>query len=254
MDEFIKQVIEEKFASKAQQRLFFARGKKSKKWRKWAKEFADDTDFSKLPERAEEEVQMDEIVDEDGNIAKGDIPTDFAKKGVTALKTTDEFARATAGQMGGAGLDGAGNAARMMRYFGEEDKSIEMGEADMSGALGYEETMEQDVDYDQAKQYFEDELGIPEDETEERLKQMGYESDYPNGKIRLIENPRQFVEDYLESIIPKKSKENDVVEKDDVEPKPINPIIKKQINVLKQTLKDNGISPKQLLNYLKDNE
>ena len=254
MNEFIKQVIEERFASKAQQRMFFAKGKKSKKWRKWAKEFADDTDFSKLPERAEEEVQMDEIVDEDGNIARGDKPTDFNTKGVTALKTTDEFARATAGQMGGAGLDGGGNASRMMRYFGEQDQSVEMGEADMSKALGYEETMEQDKDYDEAKQYFETELGIPPDETEDRLNQMGYQSDYPKGKIRLIENPRQFVEDYLESIIPKKTKENDVVDRDNTEPKIMNPIIKKQIDVLRQTLKDNGISDRQLLQYLKDDE
>lgn len=247
MDEFIKEIIEERFASKAQQRLFFARGKKSKKWRKWAKEFADNTDFKKLPEKADEEIQkdIDEIVDENGNIATGDKPTDFATKGVTAAKTTDEFARASMGQMGGAGLDGGGNASRMMRYFGETD---------MSKALGYEETMEQDKDYEEAKQYFEKELGLPEDETEERLNQMGYESDYPTGKIRLIENPRQFVEDYLESVISKKTKENDVVDRDNTEPKILNPIIKKQIDVLKQTLKDNGISPRQFAEYLKNDE
>ena len=32
-NKFIKQVVEDKFDSKAQQRMFFARGKKSKKWR-----------------------------------------------------------------------------------------------------------------------------------------------------------------------------------------------------------------------------
>jgi len=245
MDEFIKQVIEERFASKKQQRLFFAKAKNSKKWKKMAHEFADKTDFSKLPEKAEEEVQMDEIVDDEGNIATGDKPTDFATKGVTAAKTTDEFVRASMGQMGGAGLDGGGNAARMMRYFGE---------ADMSKALGYEETMEQDKDYDEAKEYFEKDLGIPEDETEDRLNQMGYESDYPDGKIRLIENPKGFIEEYIESILPKKTKMNDVVEKDEVETKELNPIIKKQIDVLKQAMKDNGISTKQFFNYLKDNE
>ena len=209
MDEFIKQVIEERFASKSQQRMFFAKAKNSKKWKKMAHEFADKTDFKKLPETAEEEVQkdIDEIVDENGDIATGDKPTDFATKGVTAAKTTDEFARASMGQMGGAGLDGGGNAARMMRYFGETD---------MSKALGYEETMEQDKDYDEAKQYFEKELGIPPDETEDRLNQMGYESNYPEGKIRLIENPKNFVEEYLESILPKKNKSNDVVEKDNI--------------------------------------
>ncbi len=51
MNNFIKQVIEEKFASKAQQRFFYAQagkgGKKGKKWSKWAKEFSKDTDFKK---------------------------------------------------------------------------------------------------------------------------------------------------------------------------------------------------------------
>ena len=52
MNNFIKQVIEEKFASKAQQRFFFAQagkgGKKGKKWAKWAKEFSDKTDYDKM--------------------------------------------------------------------------------------------------------------------------------------------------------------------------------------------------------------
>jgi hypothetical protein len=48
--------IEEKFASKAQARYFYAKskepGKEGKKWKKWSKEFADDTeDFSELPEK-----------------------------------------------------------------------------------------------------------------------------------------------------------------------------------------------------------
>jgi hypothetical protein len=73
MNNFIKQVIEEKFASKAQQRYFYAQagkgGKKGKKWAKWAKEFSDDTDFEKIPEKVEEE-EIDEIVDEKGNIMR----------------------------------------------------------------------------------------------------------------------------------------------------------------------------------------
>jgi len=57
MNNFIKQVIEEKFASKAQQRLFFAKAKggKNKKWSKWAKEFSDDTDYSKIPDKVKKE-------------------------------------------------------------------------------------------------------------------------------------------------------------------------------------------------------
>ena len=55
--------ITEKFQSKSQQKFFFvkcrtARTEKSKKkWCKMAKEFADDTDFSKLPEKKKKDVK-----------------------------------------------------------------------------------------------------------------------------------------------------------------------------------------------------
>jgi hypothetical protein len=53
--------ISEKFESKAQQKLFWAKcnnsrtEKTKKKWCKWAKEFSDKTDFSNLPEKKLEE-------------------------------------------------------------------------------------------------------------------------------------------------------------------------------------------------------
>jgi len=251
MEDSLKQVIEEAFASKKQQRYFFAKAsdkslskKERKKWLKMAKEFSKKTNFKKIPEKAEEEIEMDEIVDEDGNIIKGSIPPDFRTKGTTSRSTTDDVARAVGGQMGGAGLDGGGNAARLMRYFGE---------ADMSGALGYEETLGQDEDYEDAKEYFEDELDLPEDETKERLDQMGYIENAPRGVVRLVENPRKFVEEYVESILSKRSKANDMVEKDG-EDTEMNPILKRQLETLKQTMKDNGVSIKQALKFLNNNE
>lgn len=52
--------IEEKFASKAQAKYFYARakegGKEGKKWKKMADEFASKTNFSKIPEKVEERV------------------------------------------------------------------------------------------------------------------------------------------------------------------------------------------------------
>jgi hypothetical protein len=39
------------FRSKAQQKYFYAKAKKSKKFKKMAKEFSEKTDFSKLPMR-----------------------------------------------------------------------------------------------------------------------------------------------------------------------------------------------------------
>ena len=53
--------IQEKFESKSQQRLFWAKcdnartEKAKKKWCKWAKEYSDKTDFKKLPEKKLEE-------------------------------------------------------------------------------------------------------------------------------------------------------------------------------------------------------
>ena len=55
--------ITEKFQSKSQQRLFWAKCENSRtekakrKWCKWAKEFSDDTDFSKLPEKKKKDMQ-----------------------------------------------------------------------------------------------------------------------------------------------------------------------------------------------------
>ena len=55
--------VTEKFQSKSQQRLFWAKCENSrtekakKKWCKWAKEFSDDTDFSKLPEKKKKDMQ-----------------------------------------------------------------------------------------------------------------------------------------------------------------------------------------------------
>lgn len=56
----------EKFESKAQQKLFWARcedaksPKAKKKWCKWAKEYSDKTDFSKLPEKKKQVKEIEE--------------------------------------------------------------------------------------------------------------------------------------------------------------------------------------------------
>lgn len=53
--DIVKKIISEKFASKAQQRFFYAMAdkdtKKGKEFKKWSKEFSDDTNFDKLPEK-----------------------------------------------------------------------------------------------------------------------------------------------------------------------------------------------------------
>ena len=60
MNDLIKRLVEDEFASKAQQRLFFAKAKNSKKWREWAKGKAEDTNFDKLPEKVKKEKSEEE--------------------------------------------------------------------------------------------------------------------------------------------------------------------------------------------------
>ena len=247
MNNFIKQVIEEKFASKAQQRFFYAKAnekgkpkKEKKKWGKWAKEFSDDTDYSKIPDKVEKEV--DEIVDKYGNIATGKKPTDFNTKGVTQKKTSDEVAKAAFGSMGR--MANVGGAT--MRYWAESD---------MSKALGFDDTMAKDADYEAAEDHFKDELGLDEPEAEDRLAQMGYDKKLPADKVRLVENPKKFMEEYIESVLAKKAKDNEIVSKDEqtVE-KEINPIVLKQLKSLKNTMNSHKLSINDIMKHLKDNE
>jgi hypothetical protein len=164
MNHFIKQIIEEKFASKKQQRFFYAKAnekgaskKEKKKWGKWAKEFSDKTDFEKIPEKVEKEV--DEIVDADGNIASSDEPTNLATKGVTAKWTTDDYVQSYMNTIGTFGAFGpASKNISQLKYWaeGKELSKKDILEIAMNNALGYEETMGVDADYEDAKDHFED--------------------------------------------------------------------------------------------------
>lgn len=260
MNQFIKQVIEEKFASKKQQRFFYAKAnekgaskKEKKKWSKWAKEFSDKTDFEKIPEKVEKDV--DEIVDAEGNIARSEKPSNLATKGVTAKDTTDDYVQSYMNTIGTFGAFGpASKNIASLKYWAEgyELTKKDLLEIAMDKSLGYDETMGVDADYDDAEDHFKDELGLDDDEAEERLEKMGYDEKLSDtDKVRLVENPKKFIEEYLESILSKKTKENDVLEKEEEN---INPIIRRQIKVLLQTLKDNGISPKVILKQIEDNE
>jgi hypothetical protein len=243
MNNFIKQVIEEKFASKKQQRYFYAKAsdeslpkKERKKWSKWAKEFSDKTDFKNLPNETEEK-EVDEIVDNLGNIGRGKKPKNFNTKGITSNSITDKVVRVGAGSMGTHGVHGTHTS---LRYWAE---------ADMSKALGFDDTMGVDANYDDAENHFEDELGLDPEETKERLKQMGYDEKLKGDKVRLVENPKKFIEEYIDSLLNKKSQLNDIVTN-----KEINPILIKQIKSLKNSLESNDLSVEDIIKYLKENE
>lgn len=249
MDNYIKSIIEEKFASKKQQRYFYAKAsdksipkKERKKWSKWAKEFSDDTDFKNLPDKVEKDV--DEIVDSKGNFGVNKIPDTKDSKG-TSKKTTDQIVKTSAGSMGTHGVHGTHTS---LRYWAE---------ADLSKALGYEKTLGQDADIKKAEDYFQDDLGLDDKETEERLSSYGYDEDLEGDKVRLIENPKKYIQDYVESVLSKKTQNSELVKKDQTEDvdSELSPIVKKQISALKKTLIKNNLSVKDVLKLLnKDDE
>jgi hypothetical protein len=246
MNNFIKQVIEEKFVSKKQQRFFYAKAgdksspkKERKQWGKWSKEFSDKTNFDKLPD----EKEIEEIVDNHGNYQYGKLRLGDKKNGITSDSTTDDVVKSGAGSMGKA-ITGGGRTT--LRYWAESD---------MSKALGYEETLGNDEDYDDAKQHFEKELGLDEPETEDRLAQMGYDKKLPKDKVRLVENPKKFIKEYINSVVlPKKNDTNDIIKKKREDVNEINPIIKKQLNSLKTSIKNNNLSLDDVMKHLKDDE
>jgi phosphoribosyl-ATP pyrophosphohydrolase len=102
-----------------------------------------------------------------------------------------------------------------------------------------------------AEDYFEKELGMDDSEAEDRLNAMGYDSDLPDDKVRLVENPKKFIEEYIESLMNKKTNDNDLMSS---EIKEINPIVKKQIKSLKNTMNSHNLSIDDIIKHLKDNE
>jgi hypothetical protein len=261
MNNFIEQVIEETFKSQAQQGLFFAKAKHSKKWQNMANEFADKTDWSKkLPKyvkkgkkkSSEEQIlskevhngEVDEIVDADGNIQTGDEPGN-PNAYIRSKKTTDQVAKATMGQMGSFGvLGGATGANKTLKYWAE---------ADMSKALGNEIKNDSDMDLKDAVEYFEDDLEVKDkEEATERAQQLGFDDDLPEGEIRLVENPLKYIEEYLT----KKGRDGELVKKHPIESakKVITPIIRRQLGSMKQALKSNNLTVSDITEYLEDNE
>ena len=64
---------------------------------------------------------------------------------------------------------------------------------------------------------------------------MGYDPELPKGKIRLIENPKKYIEEYLA----KKAKSGEFVKKQqlETEKKVITPIIRRQLASMRAIIK-----------------
>ena len=242
MNHFFKKVIEETFASKKQQKYFYAKAsdeslskKERKKWGKLASEFSSKTNFEKIPEKVEQDVE--EVVDEKGNIKRGEKSGNAATKLIGSNSTTDQAASTGFRMMGMHGVSGTVQAPR--RFWGESD---------MSKSLGYDDTMGDDESYKEAYRHFTKELGLSDEEAKERLSAMGY---IPGEKdlVRLVENPKKFMEDYVQSVLDNTN--NDIIKKN-VEKKELSPLLKKQLNSLKSTIDSNNLDLDQILHYLKN--
>jgi hypothetical protein len=83
--------------------------------------------------------------------------------------------------MGTHGVTGFGRHSSTLKFWAE---------ADMSKALGYDKTLGQDADKEDAEKYFKKKLGLGDDESEERLSTYGYDDNLSGDKVRLIENPK----------------------------------------------------------------
>jgi hypothetical protein len=87
------------------------------------------------------------------------------------------------------------------------------------------------------------------------LLNMGYDKKLPADKVRLVENPKKFMEEYIESVLSKRAKDNEIVSKDEqTEEKEINPIVLKQLKSLKNTMNSHKLSINDIMKHLKDNE
>lgn len=259
MNNFIKQVIEEKFASKAQQRYFYAQagkgGKKGKKWSKWAKEFSDKTDFKKLPNKVDEkETDIEEVIDSNGNLATTKTPINFRKKGQTSKSTSDKYVKSAASSMGTHGVHGTHTT---LRYWAEGKDNLKklientIDEIEMKDALGYDETLGMDASYKKAYNYFKNELKLSPDEIEQRLEQMGYNKKLAKkDKVNLIEKKNKFIEEFIESVLNKKTDTNDILKNNKFDFLENNPIIKRQLDSLATTLKNNNLSFDDIKEYL----
>jgi hypothetical protein len=257
MNNFIKQVIEEKFASKAQQRFFYAQagkgGKKGKKWSKWAKEFSDKTNYDKIPDKVEED-EIEEMIDANGNIERSKLPVNFDTKQTTSKRTSDDNEKTRGNQIGNYGTTGVQN---YRRYWGES-KIITKGEileVELGDTLGADETILKDKSFKEAYDYFTKELGLTREKALDKMADLGYKEDLPKGQVIMVENPKKYIEEYIDELLKKKNNSEDLVSKDEeIEEVEINPIVKRQINSLKNSMKTYGLKPDHIIKGLKDDE
>ena len=198
-------------------------------------------EWEKVTYNNEDGGEIEELVDFDGTMMNSKIPIIDPKVTNKGMDTTDKAVAAGHTRQDPYALG-------FRRYVGEED---------MSGAFGVEETEE--MDFDDTVKYLEDVLGV--DNAEERAEEMGKDPNLEKKKtdgaftrMRLQEKEKMFTK---EQII--KMKEDLLMDKDadmDVQPvnKTMSKIILRNLKALKTLAKKEGISTNQLAKYLRDEQ
>lgn len=179
--------------------------------------------------------EIDELVDFDGTMNSSKIP--IVDPHVSPKKTTDQTVAATRTAQDPYALG-------FRRYVGEED---------MSGAFGWEET--EDMGFEDTLRYLEDELGV--DNAEERAEEMGKDEQLEKNKLpgsftrmRLYEKEKMFTKEQIikmkEDLLVDKDADNDIRPSDES----VSKIIMRNIKALKKLANKEGISVKQLSKLL----
>ena len=187
--------------------------------------------------------EIDELIDYDGSIMTSKIPMgNQTNQTIGASKTTDDIVRSTS-QYGV--WSSGGNFFK--RYYGESVEDVV--EVDKSGILGVDETDQ--LNFDDAVEYYEEELAIPKDEAVERVeKERGPES-LEDGKTdgsftrhrltekeRLIKIAEDKAKDMLEVLLSNRD--------DDKELTSSNNLLKNKVNTLLKLAKANNVSVEEL--------
>lgn len=180
------------------------------------------------------ETEIKEFIDIDGVLKTSKRQGDLSTKGITQRGTTDQYVKTMAG---GSSLDTFGNI-RKTNYWNEND---------LTTSLGFNDTIDKDLTYSQAKEVFIKKLGLSEEDAIKRLEQMGYDSKLPDSKLRLVENVKQYISDYVETLLTKKSKDYDIVKKST----PLDTNIKIKLKVIKNMASEQGYSMRDIIGYLK---
>lgn len=195
-------------------------------------------------EKSKEE-EIDEIVDKNGDIMRSKIPTNSKTKYITQKKTTDDVVATSTGAMGNV-------TPRGSRRFWGEGKILtkkQITEIDLDKNLGAEETILKDVPFDKALNYFMDVLKLDKETALEKMKNLGYDKDLPNGKFNLVE--KKYLEELIDSLINKKTEPNDIIAKE-IDKMELDNKQKKLLLTLKKYVKSNKLTINQINSFLKN--